>query len=178
MQELLLDTAREWFVKIHPSLECLIAEQTTVPPAPQFDNYGVLSVVGMRRQGIDGSELKYDEELDKFRETVFSVKEITLSLDVFTVDNTAEDIINKALVSLVSQGINDIFTYQGFSVLRYEESRNLSSVISARYSRRFQSDITFCVNVVYESLINRVATVPYRGVIDETTIITGEVTNP
>ncbi|NBQ16874.1 hypothetical protein EBU24_01010 [bacterium] len=169
-QELLLDTARDWFISVHPDIECIIAEQTTAPPALEADTFGMLRVVGMRRQGRDGTYLKYDSSIDKFNEIAFSVKEITLSLDVFTVDDSAEDVINEALVSLSFQDTGDIFSAKGFGMLSYEESINLSKLISARYNRRFRSEIKFGVNVVYQRLINRIVQVNYSGDLENTTI--------
>lgn len=175
MQSLLLKSVRDWFVSIHPAIECVYGEQQTIPPALEGQNFAVLRVVDMSRQGIDGTELLYSETEDKFSETAFSVKEIVISLEVFTVDNSAEDIINQALVSLVTQASNDVFSENGFSVLMYDESRNLSSTISARYARRFQSDIHFGVNISYTNPIDRVASVPFLGVVSGEEI-SGEVT--
>lgn len=174
-QQILLDAARQWFVTVFPDMECLIAEQNMIPPTPENINFGLIRAGGISRQGIDGSNLKYDISIDKFRERSFSVKEVILTLDVFTQDETAEDIINTALVSLVSQKINDAFNRSGIAVLFYDEAINLSKAISSRYARRFQSSIHFGISFVYETLLNRVVEIPYQGTINETIIISGDI---
>jgi hypothetical protein len=172
----LYDAVYDWLIKVHPGLKWIRAEQTTIPPTPENENFGIFRIISNVRQGYDSAHMQYLQLEDKFDETVYSVRDITLSLDVFSVDNSAEDILNKALVSLVSQEIKDIFYRAGFGILMYSDLRNLSAVISSRFNSRFQVDISIGANLNYTSRIDRVVTVPYSGDINNETI-TGEVSS-
>jgi hypothetical protein len=170
----LFDALNEWLRSVYPSMKWIVAEQGTVPPTPENENFGLVRIVSSKRQGIDGSLFKYDVGLDKFHETAASVRDITVSIDVFTVDRTAEDILQTVMTALQTQNVQDIFSSRGFGTLGYTDLINLSTVISGRYARRFRTELSVGANAIYSTLLDRIVTVPYQGTVD-TTIITGEV---
>jgi hypothetical protein len=176
--QVLHDLMFDWLTLVRPDITWYRAEQSRVPPALEKETFGTYNVINYVRTGIDGAQTTYQPGIDKFNETVFSVKEIIVQIDVYSIDASAEDILNEELVSLQAQEVRDLFSAAGFGVLTYSDIRNLSEVISARYIKRFSVDLSLSTALLYTRQIDRIAEVTVNGDIEPDKTLSITVTDP
>lgn len=152
-----------WLRRIAPTVFWVIAEDPLAPPIPENRTVGIIRIVSTDRLGNDGHFKTYNETTEKFTYEIYSTKLITFTIDVKSIDQSANYILQT-----IETFVNDPETIEYFASkeLGYVENstiRNLSALSSGRWRSRFQLDIKFNIEDSVFIVRDRIVEAPTEG---------------
>ncbi len=117
-------------------------------------SFATIKVVSVAKIAHDSMVYEYQQDNDKFKESVEGVRSALVSVNFYR-----DSAFNKAAqlhASLQKTNVTDLLWNNGLSFVQVSDIRDMDEIISAEWEQRAQFDITFYVNSGYNELIDRI----------------------
>lgn len=137
-QEVLYD----WLTSVS-TIPWFIGDQPLSPPQTEDITRGYIRLIDVNRTGQDGVFYTPIQDSELLNLQAYSVRTINFTLDVYSIDQSANYILQNILVYVKIPSTIEYFNKNGFGFVKYSSIRNLCLNSSGRWLNRYQADIKF-----------------------------------
>lgn len=165
MMNYLLDNIFYWlkYTTDILTIDCLWmrGDQHQNPNVPQTKNaFGYFKIINAQVMSQGGEKHTYNESEDKIDIEVKNYYEVTVTIDIYSKDQSAVDIAAAITNSIFSVDVTQHFFENNVGFVKFDSITDLSFIVSSQTRKRIQVMAKFNTFGNYEYQVDRIVSAP------------------